>query len=561
MRALLSGLLLAVLASDASALTHANQRTDGGVTLRANVSTGVVVDPGDAVSFQYQSARDGAVLVFDIDTRGNVSLLTDEPVTLRAHDSHNLPDDGSELFAEGQPGVEFVFALAVDDPSALDADAIASLRDGSRQITGDPFIAANMIAGEVVRNVALETVFMGYTYFYVSDRVDYPCYLCGTCDGTGKNECEGFHIAQNFDRNVSLAYPLARGYDMVDTAANSTLEDTSGDTVAMPNQDDAVNFYPYGTDIHYADPVAMNSWYNWGYYDPYYYYYPYSYPYCGYPYGFSVSIGWGWGWGWGGYYAGGCYNPYWGCGGYYNGCGYYPGYGNGYGSGNVVKYKSQYKGNNVAANTLTGNRTYAMKRDSNLQVASRGTKSWSAPTSYRSKTMASNYPTTGSRHVKTSVSGSRSVAGQAWASGRSKSYGGKYNGATVYRSRPSSGMYKNNNNAGRTVMDRSGNTRSKSGATYGNGSTRMKSGNSSYRSNHTWTPSNSGRSSGSTMRGNSGSYKSAPAYRGGSGSSWGGSRSGFSGGGRSGGYSGGHSGGGAMRGGYSGGGHGGGKGR
>lgn len=551
MRALLSALLLVVLASDASALTHANQRTDGGVTLRSNVSTGVVVDPGDAVSFEYQSARDGAVLIFDIDTRGNVSLLTDEPVTLRAHDTHNLPNDGSELFAEGQPGVEFVFAVAVDDPSALDADAIASLRDGSRQITGDPFIAANMIAGEVVRNIAQETVFLGYTYFYVSDRVDYPCYLCGTCDGTGKNECDGFHIAQNFDRNISLAYPLARGYDMVDMAANSTLEDTSGDTVAMPSQDDAVNFYPYGTDIHYADPVAMNSWYNWGYYDPYYYYYPYSYPYCGYPYGFSVGIGWGWGWGWGGYYAGGCYNPYWGCGGYYNGCGYYPGYGDGYGSGNVVKYKSQYKGNNVAANTLTGNRTYAMKRDGNLQVASRGTKSWSAPTSYRSKTTGSNYSATGSRKVKTSVSGGRSIAGLAWANGRSKSSSGKYNGATVHRSRPSSsGMYKNHSNAGRTVMDRGGNTRSRSGATYGNGSTRTKSGgsyNPSYRSG------NSG------VRGSSGSYKSAPAYRGGSGSSWGGSRGGYSGGSR-GGSSGGHSGGGAMRGGYSGG-HGGGKGR
>lgn len=554
MRALLSALLIAVLASNASALTRANQTTDGGVTLRANVSTGVVVDPGDGVSFQYQSARNSAVVVFDIDTRGNVSLLTDEPVTVRAHEMRNLPDDGSELFAEGQPGVEFVFGVAVDDPSAFDKDAIASLRDGSRQITGDPFIAANMIAGEVVRNIAQEIVFMGYTYFYVSDRVDYPCYLCGTCDGATSSECEGFHIAQNFDRNTSLAYPLARGYDMVDMAANNTLEDTTGDTVAMPSQDDEVNFYPYGTDIHYADPIAMNSWYNWGVYDPYYYYYPYSYPYCGYPYGFSIGIGWGWGWGWGwgGYYAGGCYNPYWGCGGYYNGCGYYPGYGNGYGSGNIVKYKSQYKGANTA-NTLTQNRAYAMKRDSNLQVASRGTKSWSAPTSYRSKTVAAGYSGTGARKVKTSVSGSRSITGQTWASGRSKSYSGKYNGATVYRSRPSSsGMYKNNGNAGRTVMDRSGNARSKSGATYGNGTSRMKSGSSSYRSNNSWAPSNNGRSSGSTMRGNSGSFKSAPAYRGGSGGSWGGSRGGFSGG---------RSTGGAMRGGYSGGGHGGGKGR
>jgi hypothetical protein len=557
MRALISALLVAVLAGPAFALTSASNRTDGGVTVRSNVATGVVVDPGDAVSFQYQSARSGAVLVFDIDTQGNVSLLTDHPINVNAHDTRQLPEDNSELFAEGQPGVEFVFAVAADDPGAFDSDAIASLRDGSRRITGDPFIAANMLAAELVRNISQQTVFMGYTYFYVSSRVDYPCYLCGTCDGTGRNDCAGSHIAQNFDRGVSLAYPIARGYDMSEDASTSTVEDTTTD-VAMPDQQDAVNFYPYGSEIHYADPVAMNLWYNWGWYDPYYWYYPYSYPYCGYPYGISIGFGWGWGWGWGGYYCGGWYNPYWGCGGYPGYCnGYYGG--GSYYSGNVVKYKSQYKGgsNYASANTLARNRTYAMKRDTGLQVASKGTKAWSTPVAYHSKTSTSmkSYPMASTRHVKTSVSGSRVVQG-AWADGRSKSYAG----TNPNRSR-NSAMYKGGSKAGRTVMDRGGYTRSRSGVYNGGGSTRMKSGagysnpNTPYRSRGAWSPSyntpRSGNNSAPAYRGNSGSRSYSPPSHGWSGGS--GGRGGYSGGAMrgGGGGSGGHGGysGGAMRGG------------
>ena len=520
MRALISALLIAVLPGSALALQSSTNRADGGVTLRANVSTGVVVDPGDPVSFQYQSVRDGAVLVFDIDTQGNVSLLTDEPVTVRAHDAQPLPNDNSELFAEGQPGVEFVFAVAVDDPGAFDADAISALKDDSRRINGDPFVAANMITAEVIRNIAQQTVFMGYTYFYVSNRVDYPCYLCGTCDGTAKNECSGYHVAQNFDRAVSLVYPLARGYDMVDVSANTA--DSTDENVAMPDKQDEVSFYPYGTDIHYADPVAVNSWYDWGYYDPYYYYYPYNYPYCGYPYGYGFTVGIGWGWGWGGYHCGGCYNPYYGCGGYYGG-GYYPG--NGYNSGNVVKYKSQYKGNYQTANTLTGNRMYAMKRDGNLQVASKGTRMWSNPVSYRSKVTSTSYPMTSSHRVKTSITGSRGVVSTAWSNGR-RNYGGY-----AYHSR-SSDTYKGTG-GGRTAMQRGGYSRS-AAMPYGSGGTRMKSGYSGSNSAQgTWRPSYTGGGQSGGSRGNSGYSGSRPSggsFKGGTGGGWGGSR-GFSGGG------------------------------
>jgi len=512
MRTLISALLIALMAGSSAALTTASPPSDGGVTIRSNTSTGVVLDPGDAVSFQYQSARDAAVLVFDIDTQGNVSLLTDEPVSVRAHTIRNLPDDGSQLVAEGRPGVEFIFALAVDDPGAIDRGALASLRDGSRQITGDPFVAANMLTAEVVRNVAQQTVFIGYTYFYVSDRVDYPCYLCGSCDGSSANECAGYRIAQNFDRGTSLAYPLARGYEMESAAAEPATEDTSGESVAMPTQQDDVNFYPYGSEIHYADPMAVNLWYNWGWYDPAFWYYPYSYPYCGYPWSFSVGVGWGWGWGWGwgGYYCGGWYNPYCG-GGYYGGYPCYP-YGGAY-SGNVAKFKSQYKSNsNYAPGTLAQNRSYAMKRDGALQVASKQTRTWNTPVSYRTRTSITGRSTYASHRVKTSVSG---VAGTAWADGRRKGF----SGTTPYRLRDS----------GRSSQDRGIYSRAKSGV-YSNGATRAKSQYSARPETYRWNPYNYGsKGSGNAspmMRGYSGSRGTSPVYRGGHGGGWSGGWSG-----------------------------------
>ena len=81
----------------ASALTQAPKSTDGGVTIRPNVSAGAVLDPGDRISFQYQSARDAAVIVFDIDTQGYVTLLNDDPVQVSARETQSLPGDEAEL--------------------------------------------------------------------------------------------------------------------------------------------------------------------------------------------------------------------------------------------------------------------------------------------------------------------------------------------------------------------------------------------------------------------------------------------------------------------------------
>jgi hypothetical protein len=214
----------------------------------------------------------------------------------------------------------------------------------------------------------------------------------------------------------------------------------------------------------------------------------------------------------------------------------------------VVKYKSQYKANYQTANTLAGNRTYAMKHDANLQVATKGTRSWSNPVSYRTRMTSSKYPMVSSRHVKTTMTGTRGVVGSTWADGRSK-----YSGTS--RMLAQCGAVQGQGSAGRSAMQRGGYSRSGT-MPYGSGTTRMKSGYSgSNGARGTWSPSHngngrsgysSGYSSGGVMRGYGGS-QGGTSYKGWSGGSWGGSRGGFSGG--------------AMRGGFSGGGHGGGGGK
>ncbi|HXV14436.1 MAG TPA: DUF4384 domain-containing protein, partial [Candidatus Krumholzibacteria bacterium] len=217
-------LLLCIASTASFAVTNGRGGGDGGVVLRANVPMGTVLSTGDPVSFEYQTRKDAAVLVFNIDSEGYVHLLypTAGPETSRALQTYTVPAEGAELVVDATTGVEFVFALAVDDPSAIDAAELDRLRgtdvEGAEpyRIDGDPFIAANMIAGELVRGVSHRGVYFGYTYFYVNERVEYPCYLCGACDGTPDDPaCTDYRVVQNFDRRNPLVYPLKRAYETV----------------------------------------------------------------------------------------------------------------------------------------------------------------------------------------------------------------------------------------------------------------------------------------------------------------------------------------------------------
>ena len=429
-------LLCLFAATPSFAVTNGRNAGNGGVVLRASIPMGTVVGTGDRVSFEYQTREDAAVLVFNIDSQGYVHLLypTADPEVARAHQSYVVPDEGAELVVDSPTGVEFVFALAVDDPSAIDTAELSHLRGTDLRgaepyhIDGDPFIAANMIAGELVRGVSHRGVYFGYTYFYVNDRVEFPCYLCGACDGTPDDPaCTDYRVVQAFDRRDPLTYPLKRAYDMV--TGDFAAED--GADVVPEGSDVDVNFYPYGVEARAVDPFYTSLWNDTWWYDPFYWYGPY-YPY--YSPGWSFSIGWGWGWGWGwwgGYYCSGWYAP---CGWYDPWCGSYP-YG---GYTQPEKFKAKYKSD---ASSLTNARTVAAQRDGQLRIASKDVQqSLSRPAQSGVRSKSNFYP--GS--TKGAIDGPRtgrvktSIGGHPSGQVKSSPYGSSRGSGTTPRAK--SGM-------------------------------------------------------------------------------------------------------------------------
>ena len=462
-----------IAATSSFAVTNNRDAGVGGVVLRANVPMGTVVGTGDRVSFEYQTREDAAVLVFNIDSQGYVHLLYPSagPEMARALQTYVIPEEGADLVVDSQTGVEFVFALAVDDPSAIDTAELDHLRGTDARggepyrIDGDPFVAANMIAGELVRGISHRATYFGYTYFYVNERVEYPCYLCGGCDGTPDDPaCTDYRVVQTFDRRDTLSYPLKRAYD---TVADVATDD--GANIEVPQGSDVdVNFYPYGVEARAVDPFYTSLWNDSWWYDPFYWYGPY-YPYYGPGWSFSVGWGgWGWGWGWwGGYYCSGWYAP---CGGYNPWCGSY-GNGGGY-STPPAKFKNL---NN--ASTLAGARTVAASRDGQMRIASKEMQqSLSRPgqSGVRSKSTGYSGGTKGAidsphSRPKTSIGGHSSGKVKSYPYGssrggassrmkpganssRSKGVGDVQRGGGGYKSRSTAPNYRggSRSNSGRT---------------------------------------------------------------------------------------------------------------
>jgi hypothetical protein len=376
---------------------------------------GTVLNPGDEIGFRLESDEDAYVIVFNIDTEGYVNLLYpakgERPVHVRSGNTYMIPDDSNELLiVEGQTGVEFVFALVVPERDDIDRRELDFLGKSNNlppeeryRIDGDPFIAANIIAGELIRGIShRDGVYLDYAYFFINEWVSHPCYLCGECDGGQPDmDCADFIITANFDENRPLSYPMRRAYEMIEPAATPALEDVNvsqatGDdrTFGQYESDDGtvnINFYPYNSEVYYetresltgaqdvdvylygAEPGWQDPW-NYGWY-----YYPSTRVsfYWGWP-----AWGWGFGWGyWGGYYCSSwywprCYRVYdsW-C---YDYC-YYDGgyryrperykdrYDSGGGGGGRTGYKEKYATTSTAYQSAYAQ---AAKRDSKMKLAS-----------------------------------------------------------------------------------------------------------------------------------------------------------------------------------------------
>jgi hypothetical protein len=219
-----------------------------------------------------------------------------------------------------------VFALAVPNRDQINEEEMGFLienenlpRDKKFRIDGDPLLAANMIASELVRGIGqLDGISLAYTYFYINDAVEYPRYLCAECHESKSDPyerpCEIYEFAGDFSNTDNLSYPLKRGFEVAryDTEISGTDRVAERGTGDEPETNIYVAFYPYDSYVYtprtlysfytydpwYWTPLWADPWWHW---DPYY---------PGYS-RHSFYFAWGWNWGsWGWNWGPGRWNPY-----------------------------------------------------------------------------------------------------------------------------------------------------------------------------------------------------------------------------------------------------------
>ena len=207
----------------------------------------------------------------------------ERPVRLEGREIHFLPPPGSGTYWEtgGTTGIEYIHALAVDDPGRLDEDELYFLAKSERlsekkrlRVDSDPFLAFNMIDEEIVRRADREPPATDYTYFYINRRVDYPRYLCAKCHGPETtadpyaDECPEATI-ERIAYDEEPVYPYPPMYDIQYAAGSDEEEDRNR---------------PYPDDEYDGDDTKIYLSFTYG--SAYPWYSPWSY------YGGSF-IGWG----------------------------------------------------------------------------------------------------------------------------------------------------------------------------------------------------------------------------------------------------------------------------
>ncbi len=187
--------------------------------------TGSVYSPGERVDVYMRPAYDCFVIVYDIDTDGNLRLIfpydSRDDGFVRGGEIYRLGMSGfGGYYVTGPSGVEYVHVLASFEPFRPvywhgQAGYAAYAHDASwrgfsdywgaavpPRVYGDPYVAMQSI-NEFICYDALEAgiAFADFTYFYVEHRVSYPRYLCYDCHGYRPafhpyvDVCGGFHIS------------------------------------------------------------------------------------------------------------------------------------------------------------------------------------------------------------------------------------------------------------------------------------------------------------------------------------------------------------------------------
>lgn len=325
------------------------------VSLRLIGGTGAVLMPGRDINLTFQTSSDAYVIIYNIDSEGYVHLLypaSGRPEMINGKKVHFLPEQGAGVSWEvgGDTGVEYIHAIAVDDPSRIDHDELYYLAQNSTmpeerrlRIDMDPFLAFNMIDEELIDDAERMTPATDYTYFYINRKVDYPGYLCYKCHSPSKisdpyaMECPEVDI-EMMAANEDAGYPYPQLFAVIQAGETAPEDEYESFSYYEDNLSLETSPYDYET-----QKVYLSVYYDYGY-SPYYYYWPGYWSWyggCNSSWYWNVSCGWGWGGGcyyhhypfyswyphsyytyWNGY-NNGYYNGYWN--GYYDGGGYYNG--------------------------------------------------------------------------------------------------------------------------------------------------------------------------------------------------------------------------------------------
>ena len=319
--------------------------SDIDVSLRLIGGRGAVLMPGRDINLTFQTSSDAYVIIYNIDSEGYVHLLypaDGRPEMIRGRKVHFLPEQGKDITWEvsGDTGIEYIHAIAVDDPSRIDRDELYYLAQNSTmpeerrlRIDMDPFLAFNMIDEELISDAEQMTPATDYTYFYVNREVEYPGYLCYKCHSPSKipdpymMECPEVDI-EMIAANEDAGYPYPQLFAVIQAGEAGPEDEYESYTYYADNLSAGYDDYDYDQQKVYLSVYYSSGWY------------PYSCYWPGYWSSYwSWNSYWGIGWGWSGCYYhhrpfyswypysypsywDGYYTGYWD--GYYTDSGYYP---------------------------------------------------------------------------------------------------------------------------------------------------------------------------------------------------------------------------------------------
>jgi hypothetical protein len=169
-----------------------------------------VYQPGEAMQVKARVSDDAYMLVYEIDSNGQVSVLYPwrrGSNLVEGHRTYRLPPEGSgyELAVEKATGEGYIVAIASRRPFR---DLPWYLRpfdpqgesmgyedrhdddegfDDSGHVTGDPMVAMERIRRRVLdRPSDTEDFATSYASYYVGHEVRYPRYLCADCHRPGR---------------------------------------------------------------------------------------------------------------------------------------------------------------------------------------------------------------------------------------------------------------------------------------------------------------------------------------------------------------------------------------